>query len=292
MAPTEWEAIQACRQVAGGTKWTEWKGLPGSAKLYEYLRHEADWTTAPVAKSDATNGDVGPALASAHKKLFRHISILVHEARTDRPNDGRCRRQARRRSAHLYSQPESAGASRGDSHDVGHHARSCGRAFVSRRGRSGRSNGGNAGAEDEAVVFSTGGSGKPVRVQWMRAEDYAMVTQSAAAFSDVQLALDEKGKLVGYQIDHYMPAMQDDRPIGAVIAGLPTMPAPEVMIRSATSTVNRIADPWIYGHIPNVIERGHGTFQVGKKLRRSLSASGTTACVSISSSKISHANWL
>ena len=35
VAPTEWEAIQAAQQVAGDTKWTEWKGLPGSAKLYD-----------------------------------------------------------------------------------------------------------------------------------------------------------------------------------------------------------------------------------------------------------------
>ena len=37
VAPTEWEAIQASQQVAAATKWTEWKGLPGSAKLYDYL---------------------------------------------------------------------------------------------------------------------------------------------------------------------------------------------------------------------------------------------------------------
>ena len=69
--------------------------------------------------------------------------------------------------------------------------------------------------------------GKPVRVQWMRAEDLQWSTQSPAAFSDVELALDANGKITAYQIDHYMPAMQDDRPIGAVLAGLPTMSAPE-----------------------------------------------------------------
>jgi CO/xanthine dehydrogenase Mo-binding subunit len=71
--------------------------------------------------------------------------------------------------------------------------------------------------------------------------------------------------MVAYQVDHYMPAMQDDRPIGAVIAGLPTMPAPQVHSDSVTSTVNNIADPWVYAQVPNVIERGHGTFQVGQK---------------------------
>jgi nicotinate dehydrogenase subunit B len=131
-------------------------------------------------------------------------------------------------------------------------------------GHYGRSNGGNAGAEDEAVILSQA-VGKPVRVQWMRADDMQWSTQSPASFSDVQLAVDEKGKLLAYQVDHYMPAMQDDRPIGAVIAGLPTMPAPEVESESVTSTVNRIADPWVYGNVPNLIERGHGTFQVGQK---------------------------
>ena len=41
-----------------------------------------------------------------------------------------------------------------------------------------------------------------------------------------KIGLAKNGKMIAYQIDHYMPAMQDDRPIGAVLAGLPTMPAP------------------------------------------------------------------
>jgi CO/xanthine dehydrogenase Mo-binding subunit len=43
------------------------------------------------------------------------------------------------------------------------------------------------------------------------------------------------------------------------------MPAPEVESKSVTSTVNRLSDPWIYDHVSNLIERGHGTFQVGQK---------------------------
>ena len=34
------------------TKWTDWKGLPGNAKLYQHLREEADWKTAPVTKGE------------------------------------------------------------------------------------------------------------------------------------------------------------------------------------------------------------------------------------------------
>jgi CO/xanthine dehydrogenase Mo-binding subunit len=131
-------------------------------------------------------------------------------------------------------------------------------------GHYGRSNGGNAGAEDEAVILSKA-LGKPVRVQWMRADDLQWSTQSSASYSDVQIALGDKGKIAAYQIDHYMPAMQDDRLIGAVLAGLPTMPAPDVHGDFVSSTVNNISDPWVYASVPIVVERGHGTFQVGQK---------------------------
>ena len=264
VAPTEWEAIQASQQVASGTKWTDWKGLPGGAKLDDYLRKEADWTTAPVSKSDAGMGDVDAVLASAHKKLsatyqlsyMKHAPIGPTMAVADVKPDG---------TVHIYTHNQNPQALRGEiammlgttaDHVIVH-------AYPG-PGHYGRSNGGNAGAEDEAVILSQA-VGKPVRVQWMRADDMQWSTQSPASFSDVQLAIDEKGKLLAYQVDHYMPAMQDDRPIGAVVAGLPTMPAPEVESKSVTSTVNRIADPWVYGNVPNLIERGHGTFQVGQK---------------------------
>jgi CO/xanthine dehydrogenase Mo-binding subunit len=264
VAPTEWEAIQASQQVAATTKWTEWKGLPGSGKLYDYLRNEADWTTAPVTKSGATKGDAGTALESAHKKLsatyqfsyMKHAPIGPTMAVADVKADG---------TVHVHTHNQNPQALRGElavmlgttpDHVIVHTHHGA--------GHYGRSNGGNAGAEDEAVILSQA-VGKPVRVQWMRGEDLQWSTQSPAAFSDVTLALDEKGKIAGYQIEHHMPAMQDDRPIGAVIAGLPTMPAPEVESKSVTSTVNRIADPWLYEQVPNVLERGHGTFQVGQK---------------------------
>src|SRR4029077_12585667 len=69
VATTEWEAIQAAEQVADGTKWSEWKGLPGNAKLYQHLRDEADWKSAPVGKGQADKGSAESVLASAKKKV-------------------------------------------------------------------------------------------------------------------------------------------------------------------------------------------------------------------------------
>jgi CO/xanthine dehydrogenase Mo-binding subunit len=265
VAPTEWEAIRASEQVASATKWTEWKGLPGnSEKLYQYLRESSDWATAAVTNGRASKGDTDAVMATASKKLtatyqmpyMKHAPIGPTMAVGDVKLDG---------TVHVHTHNQNPQALRGQiakmlgttaDHVIVH--------TYPGPGHYGRSNGGNAGAEDEAVILSQA-VGKPVRVQWMRADDMQWSTQSAIAFSDLQVAIDGKGKMVAYQADHYMPAMQDDRLVGAVLAGLPTMPAPEVHSDSVTSTVNNVSDPWIYAQVPNVTERGHGTFQVGQK---------------------------
>jgi nicotinate dehydrogenase subunit B len=264
VATTEWEAIQASVQVANSTKWTDWKGLPGNDKLYQDLREKSDWSTAGVTKSRATKGDTAAATASGVKKMtatyhlpyMKHAPIGPTMAVGDVKSDG---------TVHVYTHNQNPQALRGEiakmlgttaDHVIVH-------AYPG-PGHYGRSNGGNAGAEDEAVILSQA-LGKPVRVQWMRADDMQWSTQSAAAFSDIEIAVDAKGKMVGYQADHFMPAMQDDRPVGAVLAGLPTMAAPEVHTESVTSIINNISDPWIYAQVLNVAERGHGTFQVGQK---------------------------
>jgi nicotinate dehydrogenase subunit B len=266
VAPTEWDAIQAAQQVANGTKWTDWKGLPANADLFSYLRESADWKSTPVMKSDKSFGEVTPALASASKKLLatyelpfmKHAPIGPAMALADVRADG---------TVYIYTRNQNPQALRGEialmlgttpDHVVV-------RAFPG-AGHYGRSNGGNAGGEDEAVILSKA-VGKPVRVQWMRAEDFQWSTQSPAAYSDVQIGLDAHGKMTGYQVDHYMPAMQDDRPVGAILAGLPTMaaPSPNAAPNSVSGTANRNSDPWLYDGVTSVMERGHGTFQIGQK---------------------------
>jgi CO/xanthine dehydrogenase Mo-binding subunit len=264
VAPTEWEAIRAAQQVAGATKWTEWKGLPGNANLYSFLRNSADWKTTRVTKSDKTRGDVTPALAGAAKKLtatyefpfMKHAPIGPTMALADARPDG---------TVHIYTHNQNPQALRGEiAQMLGVSPDRIVVRTFSGPGHYGRSNGGNAGAEDEAVLLSKA-TGRPVRVQWMRPEDFQWSTQSPAAFSDVEIGLDAHGKMIAYQIDHYMPAGQDDRPVGALLAGLPTMAAPNEKAEFIGSTVNDLADPWVYDGVAILSERGHGTFQLGEK---------------------------
>ncbi len=264
VAPTEWEAIQAATQLADDTKWTDWKGLPGAAKLYDYLRNEADWKSTPVMEGRANKGETATVLTSAKKKLstsyqtsyMKHAPIGPTMAVGDAKPDG---------MVHIHTHNQNPQELRGEiAKMLGTTIDKVVVHIYAGPGHYGRSNGGNAGAEDEAVLLSQT-LGKPVRVQWTRADDMQWSTQAPAAFSDVELAVDDQGKLIAYQIDHYMPPMQDDRPLGAVLAGLSTMAAPDVHGDFITSTMNNIEDEWLYTEAANVIERGHGTFQVGQK---------------------------
>jgi CO/xanthine dehydrogenase Mo-binding subunit len=262
VAPTEWEAIKAARQVTSDTKWSDWKGLPGDARLFSFLKEDADWKAVPPAKSKESKGDVAAALAGSSKKLkatyerpyLKHAPIGPTMAVGDVRTGG---------SVHVHAHTQNAQALRteialmlGVSPDkVTVHT-------YAGAGHYGRSNGGNAGAEDEAVILSQA-VGKPVRVQWMRNDDLQWSTQSSCAFSDVELAVGSDGKLIAYQIDHFMPAMQDDRPVGAILAGLPTMAAPNEK-GSLFGMSNQPSDPWLYGATPAVLERTHGGPQVGQ----------------------------
>ena len=265
LAPSEWEAIGAAQQVAAATKWTDWKGLPGSANLFKWLR-DTDWKSTPVTTSDKSQGVAGPALTTAAKKLsatyelpyMKHAPIGPTIAVADARADG---------TVYIHTHNQNPSALRGQiAMMLGTPIDNVVVRIYAGAGHYGRSNGGNAGAEDEAVIFSKA-VGRPVRVQWMRPDDLLWSTQSPPGFSDVQLGLDATGKIVGYQADHYMPAMQDDRLVGALIAGLPTQAAPDVKPEAGgiSSTVNTISDPWVYDQVPNLVEYGHGTFQLGQK---------------------------
>ena len=262
VAPTEWEAIKAAQQVASGTQWTDWKGLPGDGRLPQFLKEDADWKTVPAETGKKSKGDVASALANSSKKLsatyqlpfLKHAPIGPTMAVADVRSDG---------TVYLYTHTQNpqalrTGIARMLSTSVDHVVV---RTFAG-PGHYGRSNGGNAGAEDEAVILSQA-VGKPVRVQWMRPDDFQWSTQSSAAFSDVEIALDAQGNLTAFQIDHYMPAMQDDRLVGAILAGLPTIPAPNEK-GAVIGVRNDVHDPWIYDGTPAVLERAHGTFQIGQ----------------------------
>lgn len=264
VAENEWEAVMASMVVGGSTTWTEWKGLPGHEKLLEHLQKSVDWNEIPAADGakKGNAAEIAGAAAKTHSATYfmpyhKHApispTVSVGDVRADGSVTVHTHSQnpqfLRQALAKMLGKPESDVVVR----------------TYPGSGHYGRSNGGNAGSEDEAVLLSRA-VGKPVRVQWMRADDMQWSTQSAASMATVQISLDEKGKIQAYQAAHRGPPMQDDRPIGAVLAGLPTMEAPSPTNPSRLhSTTLGIADRWVYGSVENVSESGHGTWQIGQR---------------------------
>ena len=264
VAENEWEAVLASMTVAGSTRWTEWKGLPGHEKLLEHLQKSVDWNEIPASKG-ASQGNVAEATASAAKvhratyfmPYYKHAPISPSVSLADVRPDGSVTVHTHSQNpqflrmaiAKMLGKPESNVVIR----------------TYPGAGHFGRSNGGNAGSEDEAVLLSRA-VGRPVRVQWMRPDDMQWSTQSSTSMAAISIALDANGKIQAYQADHSGPPMQDDRPIGAVLAGLPTIEAPSPTNPSRLhSTTLGVADRWVYSGVPNVAEAGHGTYQIGQR---------------------------
>ena len=262
--PTRREAIKAAQAVEASTTWTDWKGLPVQAQLHKWLREQADWKSTPVVKGEKNRGSTADAFqapssltASYELPFMKHAPIGPTVAVGDVRPDG---------TVFVHTHNQNPQALRGQlAMMLGTSVDNVVVRIYAGPGHYGRSNGGNAGAEDEAVLLSKA-LGKPVRVQWMRGDDLMWSTQSPASFSDIRLAWDAQGTVTAYQADHYMPPMQDDRLVGAVIAGL----ADAARARRLEATRlrrrrTRSRTRWLYGRVSNVADLGFGTFQVGQQ---------------------------
>lgn len=262
-SPNEWEAIQAAQQVAGDTKWTEWKGLPGHEKLFDHLRTKVDWSAFPVKQGRANKGDVAKSAGSKALKasyglpFHKHAPIGPMVTLADAQSDGVITLHTTSQNAqHLRRMIAKMMAASEDKVIV--------RTYPG-PGHFGRSNGGSAGTEDEAVLLSRE-LGKPVRVQWMRADDMQWSTQSSAMVADIEITLNEAGKIATYKAEHRGPPMQDDRLVGALLAGKPVIesPGPATSYGFQGGAIN-VHDAWVYGTVSHVKEQGFGTYQLGEK---------------------------
>jgi nicotinate dehydrogenase subunit B len=261
--PIEYTAIQAASILAGKTQWTKWAGLPGSDNLFSAMR-KLDYTSATVL-TGVNTGNAEAAFATAATKLSatyeypveKHAPIGPTCAVGDVRSDGTI-------WVHMHGQNPSM--LRGE---IAMMMKTPVDNVIVRwydgSGHYGRSNGGNTGAEEEAVILSAA-VGKPVRVQWMRSDDMQWSTQGPPEISDIVAGLDSSGKISAFRVNHYSTAGQDDRPVGALLAGLPTMAAPAITppAGSFSGISHGISDPWVYDLVPNALQKGLGSWNMGQ----------------------------
>jgi len=258
----EWEAVQAARSVEAKTQWSDWQGIPTtSTGLQQFLHDKPSWDDVPDMQSRAAKGDINMPVAKPHSAeyfmpYYKHAPIgpMVSVAEV---KDGKVvvhthsqnPQFLRMAIAKILKQPEA---------DV------IIKTYIG-PGHFGRSNGGNAGSEDEAALLAVK-LGVPVRVQWMRHDDMQWSTNSSAMLSQINIGLDEQGRIATYQAVHSGPPMQDDRPIGAILAGKETILPPTPDNPSFLHGLGIfIADTWVYGSVENIAETGRGMYQLGQQ---------------------------
>lgn len=245
VSPNEWEAVQAAVSIAGTTKWTEWSGLPGSDNVTKAIRAHK-WEKPSASKGKAA--ETAAALQNARKKIsgtyeqgyVRHAPIGPFVAVADVKSDGNVTiwthsaqsQGLRARMAYMLGVPVDKVVVR----------------WMDQSGQYGRTTFGGDGAEADAVILSHI-TGRPVRVQWTLQEDLAWSSVSPAWVSDVTAAVDARGHIVALHSAQYSPHMMDPRPLGALLAGMP----------SATSKPgNWVATEWPYDKIENRLEDTYG----------------------------------
>jgi nicotinate dehydrogenase subunit B len=245
VSPDEWEAQQAALAVAGTTKWTEWSGLPGSENVIQTIR-ECKWEKPSGSKGKAD--ETTAALQNATKKIsatydqgyVRHAPIGPFVAVADVKSDG---------SVTVWAHSaQSQGLRARMAYMLGISIEKVVVRWMDQSGQYGRTTLGGDGAEADAAILSQL-TGKPVRVQWTMQEDLAWSSVSPAWVSDVTAALDAQGHIVALHSAQYTPHMMDPRPLGALLAGMPT---------ATSKPGNWVATEWPYDKIENRLEDTYG----------------------------------
>ncbi len=204
VAENEWAAVRAARELKA--TWSDWQGLPGSGDLPRFLR------SSEISRDETlvNRGDSAAALPSAAKQLSAtyywpfqsHGSLGPSCAVADMRPDG----------ATVWSASQGAHGLRNTL------ARTFGlppdklRVIYMDGAGSYGTNGTDDVAADALLLSKT--LGKPVRVQWMRADEHAWDPKGPPQLLDLRAGIDSEGRIVAWETEMWLPvAVPGTRPL-------------------------------------------------------------------------------
>jgi CO/xanthine dehydrogenase Mo-binding subunit len=242
VAKREWSAIRAAREIK--VTWSEWSGLPDEAKLWEHVR------ATKVVKDDVTSkaGDAPGALQGAAKRLAATYDFTIHTHGSIGPScavadfregeltcwsASQATHNLRKQLAAMLSLPEDKVRA----------------LYVDGAGCYGR-NGHEDAAADAALLART--LGRPVRVQWMRADEHGWDPKGPPTLIDMQGGLDADGNVAAWQSQFFLPDGAAGN-VPLVAAELADLPREHVM--SPGGILNDSAIPYGFGNVLTVAHR-------------------------------------
>jgi CO/xanthine dehydrogenase Mo-binding subunit len=195
VAETEWGAITAAQQLKAS--WSNWQGLPDEDKIWDFVR------STKITKDDVTSdrGDVGAALAKADKRLSATYDFAIHTHGSIGPScavasfeggkltcwsASQATHALRKQLAFMFRIPDA------DVRVI----------YIDGSGCYGR-NGHEDAAGDAALLARE--VGRPVRVQWMRADEHGWDPKGPPTLIDMQSGLDASGNVTAWYSQFYGP---------------------------------------------------------------------------------------
>jgi nicotinate dehydrogenase subunit B len=242
VAETEWSAITAAQQLK--STWSDWHGLPDENKIWEYVR-----STRIVAEDVTSNrGDVDTALAKSARRLSATYDFAIHTHGSIGPScaiasfDGgqltcwsasQATHNLRKQLALMFGMPETGVRA----------------IYIDGSGCYGR-NGHEDAAADAALLARV--VDRPVRVQWMRADEHGWDPKGPPTLIDMQAGLDASGNVTGWYSQFYGPEGVAGR-VKLVAADLADLPHEAQM--SPGGIIKGTAIPYTFPNVKTVAHR-------------------------------------
>jgi len=195
VAETEWGAISAARRL--GATWSSWAGLPDERRLWQHVRDT------PVVKTDVTSdvGDVEQALLRAARRLAATYDFAMHTHGSIGPScaiaeikDGTLTCWSASQAPHDLRKQLASMLSMSE--------RNVRVIYAEGAGCYGR-NGHEDAAADAALLARA--VGRPVRVQWMRADEHGWDPKGPPTLIDLQAGVDETGLVRAWSSQFFVP---------------------------------------------------------------------------------------
>ena len=194
IAKNEWGAVKAARALK--LKWSAGTGLPDKATVFDY------WRQQPLAKEELTQnvGDAPAALTASAERVKASYEFAVQTHASIGPScavadykDGKLVVWSPSQATHSL-QSELAGI-------TGVPFEKVRVIYLDGSGCYGR-NGHEDASADAALIATL--IGKPVRVQWMRADETARSPKSPPRAIDLEAGFDKDGQLVAWSGDFHI----------------------------------------------------------------------------------------
>jgi nicotinate dehydrogenase subunit B len=235
IATTEWGAIQAARELKA--TWSNWAGLPEQAQLWDYVRASkaSKDDVGSNAGSSATALDNTPKRVAAtydfaiqtHGSIGPSCAVVeIKDEKVTCWSASQAPHRLRRQLAAMLTLPLN------NVHCL----------YVEGAGCYGRN--GHEDAAADAALLSRAVDGRPVRVQWMRADEHGWDPKCPPVLVDLRAGLYEAGKVLAWESEFFVPkdGVAPVPLLAAMLAGLPPVPAAEEFLgnNETGATVNAL----------------------------------------------------